>query len=140
MRIHCASILSALLLALGLPFAAIAGPTPGGADVDSDGVENAFDNCSSRSNPNQKDSDHDGCGNTCDGDFDQNGVSGLSDYAILVPAFGATIGAPTYKASVDIECNGVIGLTEYGFFISVFGTATGPSGLTSSGRNLIACP
>ena len=32
-------------LVAGLPLAATAGPTPGGADGDGDTVEDAFDNC-----------------------------------------------------------------------------------------------
>jgi len=53
-------------LVAGLPLAATAGPTPGGADSDSDGVEDAFDNCTTIANPGQEDADHDGCGDDCD--------------------------------------------------------------------------
>jgi hypothetical protein len=118
----------------------MAGPTPGGADGDTDGVENAFDNCTSRVNPTQKDADHDGCGDPCDGDFDQNGTSGVTDYGILLASFGATTGQPAYKAAVDMDCNGAIGITDYGAFLLEFGTSAGPSGITNAGRNPIACP
>ncbi len=140
MKIRRLSILSAILLALGLPLVAIAGPTPGGADGDSDGVENAFDNCTTRANPSQKDVDHDGCGDLCDADFDQNGACGLSDYGILLGAFGTTTGQPAYKADVDMDCNGAIGLSDYGLVLTEFGTTAGPSGITNAGRNPTACP
>ena len=47
------------------------GPNP---DTDEDGVEDPFDNCTLVSNAAQKDLDVDGCGDVCDGDFNNNGV------------------------------------------------------------------
>jgi hypothetical protein len=125
---------------LGLPLAASAGPTPGGADADSDGVENAFDNCTSRVNPSQKDADHDGCGDVCDGDFDQNGTAGVTDYGMLLTAFGSTVGSPNYNPAIDADCNGACGLTDIGLFLNEFSTTAGPSGITGPGRNPVACP
>jgi hypothetical protein len=125
---------------LGLPLSALAGPTPGGTDTDSDGVENAFDNCTNRVNPTQKDVDHDGCGDVCDGDFDQNGYGGVSDYGILLSRFGSTTGSPFYLPQVDMDCNGAIGITDYGLFQNEFGSAAGPSGITNPGRSPVACP
>ena len=67
-------------LVVGLPLAATAGPTPGGADSDGDTVEDAFDNCTAIANPGQEDADHDGCGDVCDPpllcDCDANGIVG----------------------------------------------------------------
>jgi hypothetical protein len=140
MKVKLMALLAGFCLVVGLPLAAMAGPTPGGADGDTDGVENAFDNCTSKVNPNQKDADHDGCGDVCDGDFDQNGTAGVSDYGILLNSFGATTGAPNYKAAVDMDCNGAIGITDYGLFLNEFGTSAGPSGITNAGRSATACP
>jgi len=141
MKVKLMALLAGFCLVVGLPLAAMAGPTPGGADADSDGVENAFDNCSSKINANQKDADHDGCGDQCDGDFDQNGIAGISDYGILAAAFGSSTGQPAYKAVVDVDCNGVIGLSDYGAFAQEFSAPpSGPSGITNAGRNATACP
>ncbi len=49
------------------------------ADADNDGVGDGLDNCPSRSNPNQRDSDGDGLGNACDSDDDNDGVSDGDD-------------------------------------------------------------
>lgn len=140
MKVKLMALLAGFCLVVGFPLAAMAGPTPGGADSDSDGVENAFDNCSSKANSTQKDADHDGCGDVCDADFDQNGTSGLSDYGILLGSFGSTTGAPNYKAPVDMDCNGTIGLSDYGLFLQEFPGTAGPSGITNAGRNATACP
>ncbi len=140
MKIKLMALLAGFCLVVGLPLAAMAGPTPGGADTDGDGVENAFDNCSSRSNATQKDVDHDGCGDLCDADFDQNGTSGLTDFGSLKAAFGSSTGQPAYNAKADMDCNGVVGLTDFGAFKNEFGSTAGPSGITNAGRNATACP
>lgn len=140
MKVKLMALLAGFCLVVSFPLAAMAGPTPGGADGDSDGVENAFDNCTVRVNATQKDVDHDGCGDICDGDFDQNGSAGLSDYGIMLGAFGSTVGQPAYKAAADMDCNGAIGVSDIGAFFSEFATTAGPSGITNAGRNLTACP
>jgi hypothetical protein len=53
-------LLLALVLALRLGGSALA------ADVDEDGIDDAFDNCASVENPEQLDADADGLGNACD--------------------------------------------------------------------------
>jgi len=140
MKVKLTALLAGFCLVVGLPLAAMAGPTPGGADTDGDGVENAFDNCTTRANPTQKDVDHDACGDTCDGDFDQNGTAGLTDFGILKSAFTKTTGQPGYNAAADMDCNGVVGLTDFGAFKNEFTTTAGPSGITNAGRNPTACP
>jgi hypothetical protein len=140
MRIKLTALAAGFVLAVGLPLAAMAGPTPGGADTDGDGVENAFDNCTLKANSNQKDVDHDGCGDVCDGDFDQNGSSGGSDFSIFKLGFGKTTGQPGYNAGADMDCNGAIGGSDFSLFKLEFTTTAGPSGITNAGRNPVACP
>jgi hypothetical protein len=140
MKVKLMALLAGFCLVVGVPLAAMAGPTPGGADGDSDGVENAFDNCTTKVNPTQKDTDHDGCGDICDGDFDQNGTAGAADYGTLANAFGSSVGQPKYKASVDMDCSGTIGAADYGLFANEFPGTAGPSGITNAGRNATACP
>jgi hypothetical protein len=142
MKVRFTALLAGFGLVVGLPLAAMAGPTPGGADSDGDGVENAFDNCTNvgGAQADQKDVDHDGCGDRCDGDFDQNGTSGGSDFIILKQAFASSVGQPAYNPSADMDCNGVIGGSDFILFKGEFTTTAGPSGISNSGRNLTACP
>jgi hypothetical protein len=79
------SALLAVLLVLGLPNAALAGPS---ADNDGDGVFDVLDNCSTRANaaPLDCDTDDDGYGNACDGDFDQTHTVNAVDFVTHFPA------------------------------------------------------
>ena len=56
------------LLLLGTPSFAL--------DSDLDGVEDEFDNCSDVVNYGQDDTDGDDCGNSCDADYNDDGVVG----------------------------------------------------------------
>jgi len=141
MKVKLMALLAGFCLVVGLPLAAMAGPTPGGTSgPDGDGVEDAFDNCTAISNAAQKDADHDGCGDLCDGDFDQNGATGITDYGAFLSAYGSTTGQVNYNAAADMDCNGAIGITDYGSFLSEYGGAPGPSGITNAGRDATACP
>jgi len=143
MKIKLTALVAGFALAVGLPLAAMAGPLPNGTDTDGDGVEDQFDNCSSGTfgvNPTQKDVDHDGCGDSCDADFDQNGGAGGSDFSIFKLAFGTSTGQPAYNASADLDCDGGIGGADFSLFKLRFGTTAGPSGISNAGRNMTACP
>lgn len=48
-------------------------------DADADGVPDAEDNCSTLSNSDQRDVDHDGLGDVCDPDMDNDGFPNASD-------------------------------------------------------------
>lgn len=72
------------------------------ADTDLDGVLDPDDNCPAHPNGpdaldvgemSQRDTDSDGLGNMCDGDFDQDGWVTLKDHAILVECLGTTMDA-----------------------------------------------
>jgi hypothetical protein len=139
MKARFTALLAGFCLVVGLPLAAMAGPTPGGTSTaDGDGVEDAFDNCTSSGNASQKDSDHDGCGNTCDGDFDQTGTTGGPDFLALKAAFGATTGQPAYNAAIDMTCDGAIGGPDFLAFKAEFATTPGPSGVLN--KVSPACP
>jgi hypothetical protein len=109
------------------------GPTPGGADTDNDGVEDAFDNCTLVANADQADTDHNGCGNacteaiTCDGDGDTT-VSG-TDYTLMLAQFEQP--APSVN-SMDCDGDTVVSGTDYTVLLSEFENATGPSGITTA--------
>ena len=137
MKASLLAITFGFFLVVGLPFAAIAGPTPGGLDSDGDGVENAFDNCILVANPSQTDSDHDGCGNACEQPCDfmppgaPDGNVGLSEINFVSANFGTTV-AP--KGSTG-DCaptppDGNIGLPDYNGVAATFGQSNGPAANT----------
>jgi len=89
-------------------------------DLDGDGVTDDADNCLMLWNPAQIDFDGDGCGNRCDADYDQSGVVGAGDFAVLAASWG------TINPLVDCDGNGVVGAFEFGCFASQFGGPPGP--------------
>ena len=107
-------------------------------DADSDGVVDDEDDCASAPDFSQLDSDQDGYGNTCDADFDDNGVVGLSDYLTLGQAFGKTSASSGWNPEIDSNGDGVIGLADFLGFGGSFGRAPGPSGLACAGS--VPCP
>jgi hypothetical protein len=132
------------LMAVGMPLAASAGPTPDGSpDLDGDGIEDEFDNCilplgpgqGSAANPGQEDSDHDGCGDACElaCDINGDGLSDFGDFAILQPCFGQTPGVGPCPLTADCAPVGAPdGLIDFGDFSALqptFGDTPGPSGL-----------
>jgi len=143
MKVSLMALVAGFCLVVGFPLAAMAGPTPGGTDTDADGVENAFDNCSSSLNAAQKDVDHDGCGDVCDGDLapvQGDGITGVPDFNAFRNAFGSTTGSPAYNPEADMNCDGTVGIPDFNLFRNEFGTAPGPSGISNSGRDPITCP
>ena len=113
MRRGLAASLLGCLLALSVAGVAFAGAGLG--DSDSDGVDDFFDNCKDVSNISQYDADFDGCGNICDGDYDQNAVVGPLDYAIFKDAFILGVGDIE-----DMDGNGVVGPLDYAIFKDQF--------------------
>jgi len=130
----------ALLLA-GTSMESTAGATP---DVDSDTVYNLRDNCVDVANPlsiqeTQVDSDRDGFGNECDGDFTgpggvRNGEVNVQDFGSFLSAYnqGYNAGSPDagWNADTDMNSNGETNVQDYGLFLAQFGLGQpGPSGL-----------
>lgn len=124
----------ALLCAMGLAFASFAGPS---TDTDGDGVFNVLDNCVSIPNaaPGDCDTDNDGYGNMCDGDFDQNLSVVATDFnARFVPDFKAGVDKAPLDGT-DMDCNGAVVATDFNAkFVPQFKAGKpGPSGLFCAG-------
>ena len=107
-------------------------------DDDGDGVVNRNDNCLQVANPSQCDTDHDGYGNLCDADFDNNGRIDALDFSILVRdrRAGRDGGHGT-----DMNCDGVVNDADFPDLHPPFKRPTPVPG--SSGRlcaGTVPCP
>ena len=101
-------------------------------DRDGDGIADIADNCINVPNPSQCDSDADGYGNRCDGDFGNpvpgNGATNAQDYLLFRAQLGQPSIAPVYNKA-DLNCNGVVNSQDYTLFRGLLGSPPGPSGL-----------
>ena len=95
-------------------------------DSDLDGVSDAFDNCTQVANGSQCDTDGDGFGSHCDGDFNQNGSVTGPDFSAFAAAFTAG------SASADWNCNGSVTGPDFPIFASAFTSGLGPSAVSGS--------
>lgn len=139
MKVGALATMVAILL-IGFPIASMAGVAP---DTDGDGTPDVSDNCSTLAQGGVGqagfcDTDTDGYGNACDGDFDETNVVDATDFTgFFVPAF--TGGTPT-ATGTDMDCSGVVDATDFtGYFVPQFTAgAPGPSGLSCAGT--VPCP
>ena len=105
------------------------------ADLDGDGWFNDNDNCPCTANPTQLDADGDGFGNICDGDLNQNGVTGLDDFGAFRSCFGSTPASPNWVGNcdaADLNGNNAVGLDDFGTFRGLFGFAPGSGPIGSN--------
>lgn len=126
-----------LFFLVGFPAASFAGL---GGDADNDGVSDSLDNCVNVPNaaPANCDTDMDGYGNRCDGDFDNNFATTSGDFTgTWLPAF--TMSAVGTKGA-DMDCNGAVTSGDFtGTWLPLFTMNTlGPSGLGCAGT--VPCP
>jgi hypothetical protein len=139
MKVRSLALTFGFILAAG---GAWAGPTPGGPDTDGDGVENAFDNCTSTGNANQTDVDHNGCGDACTQtircDFTGDKTVGAGDFIILRNNFGMT-GLPPNSPGDCKPTNGSVGASDFITLRGEFGHTVGPSGITNAQCDNTTC-
>jgi len=100
-------------------------PPPPPTDTDGDGVADTSDNCTTKANPDQRDSNGDGFGNRCDGDLNGDKLTNKSDFDLLKPQLGKT----TYPDG-DFDGSGKVDQGDFTIFNQeLFGKAPGPSAL-----------
>lgn len=92
-------------------------------DSDSDGVPDASDNCTLRSNPAQTDTDNDGYGNICDPDYDNNRVVNFNDFILMRSAFFKV------DQNIDLDGNGIVNFADMGILRQMLYQEPGPSGV-----------
>lgn len=150
MKVGATILMTAFLLVL--PLAAMAGNNENCIfDTDSDGVPDCADNCTlvANASPSDCDTDLDGYGNVCDGDFDQGGTPKVNA-TDFTGFFLVDFAPPGIDSGVgtNMNCAGTpaVNATDFtAFFLPIFvgggalpaGTL-GPSGLACAGT--IPCP
>jgi hypothetical protein len=102
-------------------------------DADADLVPDSRDNCSALGDTGQLDSNADGYGNPCDGDFSNDGVVGAPDFATLVGSLGSNEGTPNWDPALDMSGDGNVGAPDFNLFYPQLTLPPGPSGLTCAG-------
>jgi hypothetical protein len=102
-------------------------------DSDGDGWLDGVDDCRDVANASQLDSDRDGFGNACDGDFDGDGFVGSDDLQRQERAFGKRRGEAGYDEATDLNADGVVGLPDRNALVRMLGGPPGPSGLACAG-------
>lgn len=125
---------TAALLVFGAAPAFAGGLHPCPTDVDSDGVFDCEDNCSTAANPAQDDVDGDDCGNRCDPDYNQNGTVGIPDFGQFA-GLGLFMVSPPHDHTEPV--GDVVGIPDFAQLASRLFGPPGPSGTSA---NTLACP
>jgi hypothetical protein len=92
-------------------------------DTDRDGVLDVSDNCSALANADQRDTDADGYGNRCDGDFNNDNIVNSLDLGLFKQRFLTT------NADADLNGDGAVNSLDLGLFKALFLKPPGPSGV-----------
>jgi hypothetical protein len=92
-------------------------------DSDGDDVFDHRDNCALTANPDQQDTDGDGCGNACDCDLDNDCVVGPSDFGLFKSAWFSTPDDPNWNPDADFDSNNAVGPSDFGILKSKWFTS-----------------
>ena len=93
-------------------------------DADSDGDENAVDNCALKRNENQRDTDGDGYGNQCDPDLDNDHDVDNNDLNLMKGQFLRQNPNP----NADLNGDGKVNFADLAVLKGFMGKAPGPNG------------
>jgi hypothetical protein len=101
-------------------------------DSDGDRIVDGADNCALIANPSQCDTDRDGYGNRCDGDFDENRTVNAHDFEKLQSDFRTGVDSGW---GTDLDCNGTVNSRDFSDFLELQWKSgrPGPSGLSCAG-------
>ncbi len=103
-------------------------------DLDEDGVGDECDVCLEISDPLQLDSDADGFGNACDGDYNDDGQVTRDDFVLLSAVWNVRLGEAGYEERFDADGDGWIGGPADLALVSrsLASPAAGPTGFSLS--------
>jgi hypothetical protein len=95
-------------------------------DSDQDGVGDRNDNCTLVANADQRDSNGDGFGNICDGDFNGDCIVNRVDKTFLQNMLH------TSNPHADLNGDGIVNGLDANILVGMRGDPPGPSGLPNS--------
>ena len=98
--------------------------TVGTMDSDSDGIPDSSDNCLVVANADQRDTNGDGYGNSCDPDLDNNGIVNFVDISLWIPFFNTAT-----SGDADFNGDGIASFVDYALYAAYFLQPPGPSGI-----------
>ena len=90
-------------------------------DCEMDGVPDSSDNCWTFDNADQRDTDGDGHGNRCDGDFNQDCIINAGDLGFFRSVFFST------DVDADLDGDGSVNFADLGILRALFFRVPGPS-------------
>lgn len=96
------------------------------ADTDGDGLSDLQDNCVTKRNPDQRDTDADGYGNLCDPDLNNDLIVNLVDLVAFKSLFF------TADPDADFDGDGIVGLPDLIIVRNSYFQAPGPSGVAAA--------
>lgn len=102
---------------------------PGPGDRDGDRILDDLDTCPEVADYSNVDTDLDGLGNACDADYDNSGSVTVTDYAILLAAFGRASGDAGYDARADHDHDGSVTAADFARFLAYYG---GPAAVSAT--------
>jgi hypothetical protein len=105
-----------------------------GHDADQDGVDDLLDNCLQTANVDQRDTDHDGIGNACDPDLNQDGAVNFADLAKFKSVF------LTQDPDADFNGDGTVNFRDLATIKAHFFGPPGPSNATPDVQFVTAPP
>jgi hypothetical protein len=91
-------------------------------DADCDDVPDAMDNCLASANADQRDTDGDGIGNSCDQDLNDDCIVNFADLGVLKAAFFTSFD------DADFDGDGQVNFVDLGTMKDAFFGPPGPSG------------
>ena len=92
-------------------------------DTDADTVPDACDNCTLISNQDQRDTNGDGFGNRCDGDFNNDNIVNATDLGLMEAVFFAS-----GDLDEDLDGDGMVNAVDLGILRTLFFEPPGPNG------------
>jgi hypothetical protein len=93
-------------------------------DNDNDGVDDSVDNCSAVANPNQRDTDGDGFGNYCDGDFNNDNIVNVLDLGTFQQKYFST------DQDGDFNGDGIVNTSDLVLFRQMYFYSPGPGAIS----------